>query len=117
MITDSEYKEARFDLYCAACKHALLDDTEEPCAECLDNATNLYSNRPVKWERGKMTVNQAYDILNNYTKSDKVPIYEKYIIGIIGEDMFKALKDKGYLEKCGSAFGKDQYMLVEREDK
>ena len=115
MLTDSEYKEVRFDLYCAACKHALLDDTEEPCAECLDNATNLYSSRPVKWERGKMTVDQAYDILNNYTKSDLVPIYEKYIIGIIGEDMFKALKDKGYLKKCGSAFGKDEYMLVERK--
>lgn len=115
MITDSEYKEVRFDLYCAACKHALLDDTEEPCAECLDNATNLYSSRPVNWERGKMTVDQAYVILCDYTRGERVSIYEKYIIGIIGEDMFKALKDKGCLEKCGSAFGKDQYVLVERK--
>ena len=115
MITDSEYKEVMFNIYCTSCKHALLDDTKEPCAECLDNTANLYSHRPVKWERGKMTVDQAYDILNSYTKSDQVPIYEKYIIGIIGEDMFKALKDKGYLEKWGSAFGKDQYVLVERK--
>lgn len=115
MITDSEYKEVRFDIYCTSCKHALLDDTEEPCAECLDNATNLYSSRPVKWERGKMTVDQAYDILNNYTKGERVSIYEKYIIDIVGEDMLKALKDKGYLEKWGSAFGKDLYMLVERK--
>ena len=115
MVTDMEYKEVRFDIYCAACRHALLDDTKEPCVECLDNTTNLYSSRPVNWERGKMTVDQAYDILNNYTKDEQVSIYEKYIINIVGEGMFKALKDKGYLEKCGSAFGKDQYVLVERK--
>ena len=115
MLTDSEYKEVRFDIYCTSCKHALLDDTEEPCAECLDNTANLYSNRPVKWERGKMTVDQAYDILYDYTRGERVSIYEKYIISIVGEDMFKALKDKEYLEKFGSAFGKDLYMLVERK--
>lgn len=115
MTTDLDYKEVRFDIYCAACKHALLDDTEEPCAACLDETTNLYSHRPVKWERGKMTVNQAYDILYDFTRGERVSIYDKDIINIVGEDMFKALKDKRYLEKCGSAFGKDQYVLVERE--
>ena len=115
MTTDLEYKEVKFDIFCVACKHRDKNDNDKPCAECLDNPTNLYSHRPINWERGKMTVDQAYDIFYNYTRGERISIYDKDIINIVGEDMFKALKDKGYLEQCGSAFGKDKYMLVERK--
>lgn len=47
---DSEHKEVYFDTYCKECKHALLGLHEEPCNECLDNPTNLYSHKPVKFE-------------------------------------------------------------------
>lgn len=44
------YKEVRFDEYCKTCKHWPKKDNEEPCDECLDNPTNLYSHKPIKWE-------------------------------------------------------------------
>lgn len=44
------YSEVFFDVYCPTCKHRKLDGTEEPCNECLDNPTNLYSHKPVKFE-------------------------------------------------------------------
>lgn len=43
-------QEVYFDEYCEKCKHALVKDTDDPCNECLDEPTNLYSHKPVKWE-------------------------------------------------------------------
>lgn len=39
-----------FSKYCDTCKHAEKDSSEDPCEECLTNATNVYTDRPVKWE-------------------------------------------------------------------
>ena len=47
---DSFHKEVYFHEYCTKCKHALSDPHSEPCNECLDNPTNLYSHKPVKFE-------------------------------------------------------------------
>lgn len=44
------YKEVYFHEYCKKCKHEKLKDHEEPCTECLGEATNLNSHRPVKYE-------------------------------------------------------------------
>lgn len=44
------YNECRFDLYCETCKHENVDENEEPCFKCLDNAMNLYSSKPVEYE-------------------------------------------------------------------
>lgn len=44
------YKEVYFHEFCKTCKHKEVKNTEEPCNECLDNPTNLYSHKPVKWE-------------------------------------------------------------------
>lgn len=50
---DEGYKEVYFHEYCEKCKHNNPDDPkglEEPCNECLDHPTNLYSHKPVKFE-------------------------------------------------------------------
>lgn len=39
-----------FKKYCKICKHEHAKETEDPCNECLENPTNLYSQKPVKWE-------------------------------------------------------------------
>lgn len=44
------YKEVYYGDYCPTCKHKDKKENEEPCYECLDNPTNLYSHKPVKYE-------------------------------------------------------------------
>lgn len=45
-----EYREVKFDIFCATCKHADLKDTDEPCCECLEEPTNMYTEKPVRWK-------------------------------------------------------------------
>lgn len=47
---EEQYKEVYFDQFCIKCKHEKLAGDEEPCNECLENPTNLYSHKPVKFE-------------------------------------------------------------------
>lgn len=44
-------KEVYFHEYCKTCKHKDVENTEDPCNECLSNPTNLYSHKPVKYEK------------------------------------------------------------------
>lgn len=46
----NENKEVYFHMYCEKCKHKEVKDIDEPCNECLDNTTNVYSHKPVKFE-------------------------------------------------------------------
>lgn len=39
-----------FDQYCKLCKYASNAETESPCDECLIEAVNQYSHKPVKYE-------------------------------------------------------------------
>lgn len=41
-----------FSEHCYTCKHIHLNEDEEPCRECLDSPTNVYSEKPIKWEDG-----------------------------------------------------------------
>lgn len=50
MSLDSEYREVRYDIYCEQCKYKEEIDYESVCEECLDNPTNLYTDKPVKFE-------------------------------------------------------------------
>lgn len=43
-------KEVYFDKFCSTCVNRDVDDLEMPCDECLGEPTNLYSNRPIKYE-------------------------------------------------------------------
>ena len=43
-------KEVYFHKYCETCKHRKVENTEEPCNECLGEPTNWNSHKPVKYE-------------------------------------------------------------------
>ena len=47
---DEGMKEVHFYEYCEKCEYNKLQDWEEPCNECLDNPTNLYSHKPVNFK-------------------------------------------------------------------
>lgn len=42
-----------FAEYCPKCEHSALKDTDEPCNECLDEAVNISSYKPVKFKEKK----------------------------------------------------------------
>ncbi len=42
--------EVFFEEYCKTCKYKNYSETDSPCAECIAEPVNLYSNKPVKWE-------------------------------------------------------------------
>lgn len=50
---DEQYKEVYFDQYCKTCKYKDVKDVDEPCNTCLEDPSNLYSHKPVKWEENK----------------------------------------------------------------
>lgn len=49
-ILDCENKEVYFGEYCKKCEHFKVEDSEEPCNECLENPFNLYSHKPVNFK-------------------------------------------------------------------
>lgn len=48
---ENDYKEVYFDQYCKTCLNQKIAEKDEPCRECLDNPANLYSHKPVKYEK------------------------------------------------------------------
>lgn len=47
------YKLVYFDQYCETCRHRMVEETDPPCNECLENPANLNSHKPVKYEEKK----------------------------------------------------------------
>ena len=45
-----ETKLVDFYKYCALCKYKLLPGNEDPCNECLTEATNINSQKPVNFK-------------------------------------------------------------------
>ena len=43
-------KIVEFDEYCKKCKFFELDESEEPCNECLSNPVNQNSKKPVNYK-------------------------------------------------------------------
>lgn len=50
-MEDEQYKEVYFHEYCKTCKHKDVKDQDEPCNTCLEDPINLYSHKPVKYEK------------------------------------------------------------------
>ena len=48
---ENSYKEVYFDQYCKTCKHKELPEDKDPCDDCLNEPVNIYSHKPVKWEK------------------------------------------------------------------
>ena len=44
------FKEVYFDEYCKTCEHCYLEETEDPCFECLVEHINSNSHKPVNWK-------------------------------------------------------------------
>lgn len=47
---EENYKIVDFQKYCATCKHKDVEETEDPCNECLTEPARPYSQKPVNWE-------------------------------------------------------------------
>lgn len=45
------YKEVHFHDYCKSCRHKNVAENKTPCDECISEATNLNTHRPVKYEK------------------------------------------------------------------
>lgn len=45
------YKEVYFNEYCNTCKHEKTAEKDEPCAECLSYPANVYSHKPINYEK------------------------------------------------------------------
>lgn len=43
-------KEVRYDLYCSRCKHEKLEDSKDPCNQCLEEFLNDGTDRPRYFE-------------------------------------------------------------------
>lgn len=50
-MMENPYKHVAFDEWCNSCVHRNVEETEEPCNECLTNPVNLYSHKPVNYEK------------------------------------------------------------------
>lgn len=50
MAIPNEEKEVLFHLFCPKCEYWETDQNEEPCESCLDETTNYYSVKPVKYK-------------------------------------------------------------------
>lgn len=47
---DEELKEVYFNEYCSKCKHEKIEETEDPCDDCLANPANVNSHKPVRFK-------------------------------------------------------------------
>ena len=47
----TETKIVEFFIYCKQCKNQSVDETEDPCNECLTTPVNINSHKPVNFEK------------------------------------------------------------------
>lgn len=50
---DEQEKEVRFDIWCDKCVHKDLEETKDPCNECLDYPSNTNSTKPRFFKEAK----------------------------------------------------------------
>ena len=43
-------KEVDFKKYCATCVYKDIEETEDPCNECLAQGANEWSRKPIKYK-------------------------------------------------------------------
>ena len=47
---DTITKEVYFDQYCKSCKNSDLEESKDPCHDCLQTPVNYNSHKPVYWK-------------------------------------------------------------------
>ena len=50
-MNESGLKEVYFNQYCPTCRHKDLDESQEPCCDCLEEPVNQDSHKPVRYEK------------------------------------------------------------------
>ena len=48
-----KYKFVEFQKYCGNCKHKDIEETKNPCNECLTSPVNEYSEKPINYVAAK----------------------------------------------------------------
>lgn len=46
----NEEKEVYFDQYCKSCKYHGLEESKDPCNDCLTEPSNTNSHKPMNYE-------------------------------------------------------------------
>ena len=54
-------KFVEFDKCCKFCKHRDLEDSKDPCCECLDNPVNYNSKKPYFYEEDPKKVKEEQE--------------------------------------------------------
>lgn len=67
----NEEKEVYFDQYCKSCKHHGLEESKDPCNDCLAEPGNTNSHKPMNYESKNNTTSVV-----NKVACDRV-IYQK----------------------------------------
>ena len=47
------YREVDFQTYCPTCKYGQQEEKYDPCNDCLAEAMNADSSKPIYWEEEK----------------------------------------------------------------
>lgn len=50
---DTQNKFVEYEKYCPKCKYFSLDDSDDPCNECLTVPVNEFSHKPINFEEQK----------------------------------------------------------------
>ena len=51
ILMEDSMKEVYFEQYCKTCRYEKTAEHEDPCDECLNSPTNVYSHKPIKYEK------------------------------------------------------------------
>lgn len=49
-MNETTEMEVQFDYWCPKCVHKDLEETKDPCNECLDHPMNTNSTKPVRFQ-------------------------------------------------------------------
>lgn len=55
MATENHDKFVYFDVYCKQCKYKESSESDDPCWDCLENATNINSHKPTEFVEAMST--------------------------------------------------------------
>lgn len=72
----NEEKEVYFDQYCKSCKYHGLEESKDPCNDCLAEPSNTNSHKPMNYESKKTILDaekkDAIDIATELCYSEEV---------------------------------------------
>lgn len=66
-----EYLYCDFEKYCKLCKYKNLEETKDPCNECLDEPVNYNTDEPVNFECG---IEFTDNIIKELTRKNNNPV-------------------------------------------